>query len=333
MWEYASEAAPDAVGTIGRWSVRVRRSGPRGDVFTLVLADKRMGAAPVPDAVLAAAEIAVAAVLGSMRGADVRQVRANSQLLETLERGIPAARQHRYWARLADFGFVPGTGFLVLVEEPLEDAPRGEHALVDALDEAAAAGLPLLVANRIIAAASDAELHALLPDTAAARHWLGARGTRLAGGVSSPHGSLADVPQAVREAEHAHRIAVRRSRAARSRGAAPAHLVAYDGLRFGAWLAGRASDAETRTRIRRLMSPFDEHDDLLETLIVYLAESLSVIGTAGRLFLHPNTVRYRLRKTEELLDGALDDPFLLADLVLVLGPDVAAARAAHDERH
>ncbi|MEU6508375.1 helix-turn-helix domain-containing protein [Streptomyces sp. NPDC046942] len=35
---------------------------------------------------------------------------------------------------------------------------------------------------------------------------------------------------------------------------------------------------------------------------------------ADRLFVHPNTVRYRLRRIEELTGRSLSDPSTLADL-------------------
>ena len=44
----------------------------------------------------------------------------------------------------------------------------------------------------------------------------------------------------------------------------------------------------------------DAGADLLETLVAYLDNSGSVEATARTLFVHPNTVRYRLRRIAEV---------------------------------
>ena len=40
FWEFATDTAPDAQGQVGRWSLRVRRSGPSGGIFTLVFGSR-----------------------------------------------------------------------------------------------------------------------------------------------------------------------------------------------------------------------------------------------------------------------------------------------------
>jgi DNA-binding PucR family transcriptional regulator len=45
---------------------------------------------------------------------------------------------------------------------------------------------------------------------------------------------------------------------------------------------------------------------------------------AGRLFVHPNTVRYRLRRIEELTGRSLGDPRGLAELTLAVEHAMAA---------
>ena len=59
----------------------------------------------------------------------------------------------------------------------------------------------------------------------------------------------------------------------------------------------------------RALTPLIEYDkrnegDLLKTLEIYLQSDLSVVHTASKLFLHKNTLRYRLEKIEKL--GMID---------------------------
>jgi DNA-binding PucR family transcriptional regulator len=62
---------------------------------------------------------------------------------------------------------------------------------------------------------------------------------------------------------------------------------------------------------------------LADTLRVYLDSFGDVAQAAGKLHVHPNTVRYRLRRVEKLLGASLDDPE--ARLLLDLGLRATAA--------
>jgi hypothetical protein len=60
--------------------------------------------------------------------------------------------------------------------------------------------------------------------------------------------------------------------------------------------------------------PAPERARLLDTLEHWFAAAGSPTGAAETLFVHPNTVRYRLRRVEELTGRALSDPRTTADL-------------------
>jgi DNA-binding PucR family transcriptional regulator len=67
-------------------------------------------------------------------------------------------------------------------------------------------------------------------------------------------------------------------------------------------------------RVRNLR----EHEPLLaETLHAYLDGFGDIAAVAGRMHVHPNTIRYRVRRIETLLGTSLDDPDVR--LVLTLG--------------
>jgi DNA-binding PucR family transcriptional regulator len=52
--------------------------------------------------------------------------------------------------------------------------------------------------------------------------------------------------------------------------------------------------------------PPGERDRLLETLAAWLAHQRHTPAVAAELHVHPQTVRYRIRKLRELLGNALD---------------------------
>jgi DNA-binding PucR family transcriptional regulator len=61
--------------------------------------------------------------------------------------------------------------------------------------------------------------------------------------------------------------------------------------------------------------PLDDRDLLLGTLEAWLDVSGSANAASARLFCHPNTVRYRLRRIEAATQRSLSDPRDLAELV------------------
>jgi DNA-binding PucR family transcriptional regulator len=71
---------------------------------------------------------------------------------------------------------------------------------------------------------------------------------------------------------------------------------------------------------------------LVETLAAFLEQTSSLEGTARALFVHPNTVRYRLRRVAEVSGYTPSDPrhALTLRLALALGrlADVRPERAA-----
>jgi hypothetical protein len=67
-----------------------------------------------------------------------------------------------------------------------------------------------------------------------------------------------------------------------------------------------------------LALPAAERDTLLDTLAAWFADDGATSATAARLHLHRNTVRYRLRRVEELTGRSLTRPTGVAELHLAL---------------
>jgi hypothetical protein len=125
----------------------------------------------------------------------------------------------------------------------------------------------------------------------------GLRGARLAVGVSDPVSGPAGLPGAVEEAGHAHRLAAARP--------GPAALVSCAELASHVLLLAAVPEQARRSFRGRLLGPLVAYDrahdtDLVRTLKTFLACSGSWSRSAARLHVHVNTLRYRLRRIEEL---------------------------------
>lgn len=135
------------------------------------------------------------------------------------------------------------------------------------------------------------------------------RQTRAAIGVSQLRASGAEAARAYREALDAATI----GRALLHDGGA----IAYAQLGAYRYLVHIAAEAAPRDRMREAVDVLIEYDNrrrssLLDTLERYLAERRSVIESARALFIHPNTLRQRLARIEELTSVELDHDDLLS---------------------
>jgi sugar diacid utilization regulator len=141
----------------------------------------------------------------------------------------------------------------------------------------------------------------------------GPDGGRLALGISDPAVGAGALHGAVEEARHAHRLAAVRARAAAS---GPRVVVVPAGELASHVLLLAAVPDETRRSFRqRLLGPLLDYDrthaaDLVATLEVFLAGSGSWTRSAEQLHVHVNTLRYRIRRIQELTGrdlGRLED--------------------------
>jgi sugar diacid utilization regulator len=130
---------------------------------------------------------------------------------------------------------------------------------------------------------------------------------RLAIGVSAPAAGVAALVSALHEAESAHRLAVMRAATEAPPGPAPAavSVVTSDEVASHELLLASVSGSVLRSFRQRLLGPlqaYDErhHAELLPTLRQFLACSGSWNACAASMYVHVNTVRYRIRRIEEL---------------------------------
>ncbi|MFE0730271.1 PucR family transcriptional regulator [Streptomyces antibioticus] len=133
------------------------------------------------------------------------------------------------------------------------------------------------------------------------------RRSRARVGVSPSFDALRDAPQALRFA----RLAL-----TGPAGTGPG-VARFDDNPLAMLVAAAPSEAAHLAEVvlaPLLRLPVAERARLLETLEHWFAAAGSAADAARTLFVHPNTVRYRLRRVEELLARPLSDPRTAADL-------------------
>ncbi|MEU0212747.1 PucR family transcriptional regulator [Streptomyces canus] len=130
-------------------------------------------------------------------------------------------------------------------------------------------------------------------------------------GVSAPVGPIA-VAAAYKQAEQALSVARRRGRM----------YVEHEQLASGSVLPLLADDA-VRAFADGLLRPLYEHDatgrgDLVASLRAWLSRHGQWDAAAADLGVHRHTLRYRMRRVEEILGRSLDDPDVRMELWLAL---------------
>ncbi|MBW1601239.1 PucR family transcriptional regulator [Streptomyces sp. JJ66] len=135
--------------------------------------------------------------------------------------------------------------------------------------------------------------------------------TALAVGVSAPTG-ITGAATAFKQAEQALSVARRRG----------ANLVEHEEMAAGSVLPLLADDA-VRAFADGMLRPLREHDasgrgDLVASLRAWLSRHGQWDAAAADLGVHRHTLRYRMRRVEEILGRSLDDPDVRMELWLAL---------------
>jgi hypothetical protein len=247
--------------------------------------------------------------------------RVRRDLLEDLLAGRPPAPGPKLTAA-RDAGLHPPAPCVVIVAVPLV-APDDEHALRSvAVTLARAVGsavAPLTVTRHdelVLIARVEGDAADLVAALAAAHERLTATGTELAIGVSIVQPGLDRVATAYEQAQ----AALERVRAKGGLMALPA-MSTFDCLTlFGPETARRRIPEEVRQFVSEDLA---EGRVLTTTLLEYAASDFNARLTAERLFVHPNTARYRLGKIEERTGCDLRCVADVVDLLIAvrLSPD------------
>jgi purine catabolism regulator len=226
------------------------------------------------------------------------------------------------------YGGLLDAPFRLLIAETA--VPAGAELLTETMEAAAArSGEALLMVpegERVVVLAADGGFavaacasYAEAQDDRAPREG-GAEDSDVVVGLSAPSGPIA-VAGAYKQAEQALSVARRRGRA----------LVEHEELAAGSVLPLLADDA-VRAFADGMLRALYEHDakgrgDLVASLRAWLSRHGQWDAAAADLGVHRHTLRYRMRRVEEILGRSLDDPDARMELWLALKTTEAATPA------
>jgi purine catabolism regulator len=219
----------------------------------------------------------------------------------------PAERSSAAALAAADTGGDP----LAVLADVMESAAAraGEAVLVVPEGER----LVVLAADGGAAAAACGEYAAALETARAGirERVPGGEDDELVVGLSAPAGPIA-ASAAYKQAEQALSVARRRGRV----------LVEHERMAAGSVLPLLADDA-VRAFADGMLRPLYEHDatgrgDLVASLHAWLSKHGQWDAAAAELGVHRHTLRYRMRRVEEILGRSLDDPDVRMELWLAL---------------
>ncbi|WP_182900048.1 CdaR family transcriptional regulator [Microbispora sp. H10830] len=173
-------------------------------------------------------------------------------------------------------------------------------------------------------------LYTILPDAgaAAAREWVAALGAglpprvRVAAGIGAA-AQAAELPASRREAEECLALHERETSHAVPAGGPPAYDESWDDILLhrlrAAARAGRVPARGPVSALRRHDALHDTH--YVATLRAWLEAQGDLMAAAGRLGVHANTVRNRLRRMSEVTPLNLDDPRKRLAMVITLAAE------------
>ena len=101
-------------------------------------------------------------------------------------------------------------------------------------------------------------------------------------------------------------------------GSASGRVLWFEDFAFVDALLCGSDPGQLRARCELVLGPLRAHPHLLETLDAYLMSDLNVNVAARRLHVHPNSVRYRLGRVEEIADCSLHDLAAVVELYVAL---------------
>jgi purine catabolism regulator len=95
-------------------------------------------------------------------------------------------------------------------------------------------------------------------------------------------------------------------------------IVRYDDLDLGTVLINELPLARLAPKIERWLEPLQENPLVYDALVSYLHHDLDVGRTARALHLHPNSIRYRLSRAEQIMGARLRSSATIAALHVAL---------------
>lgn len=307
--------------SVGRWHVLARPIVVRGVGFWLALASRRESTLiDVGDALLESAQRILAAATG-IRALGATQLQAEAaELMRRLGQGLTTEEAERVWERLRSQRFARGHPVRVFTALPYAMDPGSIDALLATLhDEAQLTGLALTLhaATGGSEGVDPSELTGLVGEGRALDAWLDALTATHHVGLSEPFEDFVSAPRQIRDARRAAQVAVRRGTFGSGDGLPPSGMVVrFEDVDLATWLLSSRGQAVTAAKVHQQLSDLLDRPDLVETVITWLSQGMDTTAAADALFVHPNTVRYRLTRVEQILEAPITSPTIIANLYL-----------------
>lgn len=258
-----------------------------------------------------------------------RRAAANEEALQradVLTRLVSSKEHERFgWDYLRPFGFVPhGPCHVAAIAQPQWTGKRLDPELHgDQLRESTQVirGLAANSAAPSLVAAVDGLIVVLVqaPDTQIVEECvkvLESRGFPASAGVGRTVASLDQIVNSYRDARLALTRALSRSEGPRAEGRSTVQR--FEDFTVADVAISTAGEDQLRGRARDLLARLEGSGPILETVMAYLDNSLSINDTANGLHIHPNSVRYRLGRAEELIGSSLRELSTIVDIYLAL---------------
>ncbi|MHA6798236.1 PucR family transcriptional regulator [Bounagaea algeriensis] len=290
--------------TVGRWHVLTDPVRVDTVLHWLAVASRRRAVSEeLAEPAVEAARRVITMIVRSRESVRAEDRLRRAELLRQITAEKPPDGQY-LWDRLEMYRFRRGCELRLLMltdaaweEEDAESVQRAEPMERAALD----ADLRLLVSGygqRVLglAEAEDAVL----------RDWLGALPATVHCGMSEAFSDPAGGAMRLREAEIALAAAVRRGCAE----------VRFEEIGLVDWLIAGREESSVRAKAQEVLAPIVGNDSLMRALAEYFRCDCDVQRTAHKLGLHPNSVRYRLKRATAKVGCDLHSPADLAELSL-----------------
>ncbi|MDN5789417.1 MAG: PucR family transcriptional regulator [Micrococcales bacterium] len=335
---------------VGRWHVATRPIVLEGMSYWIAIGSQQ---AHVLDDLAEPLLDSAQRLLGAIRAATAlkaTEARAEAnELLTVLGAVVEPAEAPNLWERLAAFRFRMHAPLRAFVSTELTGRAKGGIAVPATLDQfvedAQSNALPLIVRTRD--APEPAGWIGIATDSAVLHEWIDKLGEGHHVGVSEPFVDLTLGRRSFRDAHRASLVAQRRAalrstlarrqtgtKATRLRSDLPVTgcVVRFEDVDLATWLLSSRSAEAIADKSRQQLGDLLDHSDLVDTAVAYLACGLDIQRTAARLYLHPNSVRYRLRRIEQIIDSPLSSPSALVNLYLAFHERLAAEGTEDEDR-
>nr|WP_255480969.1 PucR family transcriptional regulator [Quadrisphaera sp. RL12-1S] len=339
IWNEIKDARPAQFRVVvGRWHVVARPTVLRGVGYWIALGSRR---AEVLDELAEPVLEATQRLLGAVRGvrslSTAQAVAESSEILSLLRAGITPEASTRLWDRLRSYRFQRGRPlrcFLATaLPQPTQTQPglQGGSPADEILQVAQEYGLPLAF-DQHNEHGQQSQISGMVGEEIGVDPWTSTVLQNFHMGVSEPFVDLHQARAHFRDAERALRVAVRRAgyrgltkgameQPARSAGL----LVRFEDADIINWLLSSRSPDAVATKTNQQFSQLLAHEDLVVTLVAYFTRGMDITATADELFMHPNSVRYRLRRIEKIIEAPLASAAVIANLYVALHDRISRA--------